>query len=160
MAKTILIVDDEPNARTTLTDIFAEEGYDVIEAANGNKAIEALTSKKPDIIILDYLMPDMDGVEVLKKIRQIDNKIPVIMFTGHADERSIKGAQELGVSAFIPKLSAHSDVQFALKTAIRMIEKKVNDIGNVLRDLSMKLCYVIKYKGNYHSMPEGIDYED
>ena len=44
--------------------------------------------------------------------------------------------------------------------AVLRIEKKVNDIGNVLRDLSMKLCYVIKYKGNYHSMPEGIDYED
>ena len=52
------------------------------------------------------------------------------------------------------------DLETRAGKAVLRIEKKVNDIGNVLRDLSMKLCYVIKYKGNYHSMPEGIDYED
>ena len=52
------------------------------------------------------------------------------------------------------------ELEVKAEKAVLRIEKKVNDIDNVLRDLSMKLCHVIKYKGNYHSMPDGIDYMD
>ena len=121
----ILLVDDETDFRKTMGAIIEGWGYDLIEAPNGKEAIDALKKEKPAIIILDYLMPGMDGIVTLKEIRGIDKKIPVIMFTAHPDIKVIEGSGNLGVSAFIPKLSVHSDTQFALKTAIDMVEKKL-----------------------------------
>ena len=71
-------------------------------------------------------MPEMDGISTLKEIRKIDNKIPVIMFTAYPDGRSFGGANKLGAIMFIPKLSAYSDNQAALKEAIHIAEKKLN----------------------------------
>lgn len=121
----ILLVDDEVDFLETMSPIIESWGYDLIKAANGKEAIEALTDKKPDIIILDYMMPQMDGIAALIEIRKIDKKIPVIMFTAYPDSRSMKGAGKLGVSAFIPKVSVFSDAHATLKTAIVMAGKKL-----------------------------------
>lgn len=121
----ILLVDDEPDFLETMGSIIKGWGYDLIAAADGKEAIDAVMAKKADIVILDYMMPEMDGVTTLKKIREIDDKIPVIMFTAHPDTKTMKGTEKLGVSAFIPKLSTFSDVQSSLKAVIEMVEKKI-----------------------------------
>jgi len=121
----ILLVDDEADFRETMGVIIESWGYDLIAAANGKEATDVLTDKNPQIIILDYMMPEMDGVTTLKEIRRIDKEIPVIMFTAHPDIKAIKGTEKLGVSAFIPKLSVYSDTQSALKTALDMVGKKL-----------------------------------
>ena len=125
MAKKILLVDDEEDFQELMGIRIKGWGYDFIQALNGRGAIEALKSKNPDIIILDYVMPDMNGVEVLKKIRKIDRKIPVIMFTAHPDEKSFKGARKLGITAYVPKLSEYSDILVALREAIYIAEKQL-----------------------------------
>ncbi|MFH1440657.1 MAG: response regulator [Candidatus Omnitrophota bacterium] len=121
----ILIVDDEVDFLETMSPIMEEWDYDLIKAVNGKEAIDILKDKKPDIIVLDYMMPQMDGLAVLKKIRKINKDIPVIMFTAHPDIKVIKGTEKLGVSAFIPKLSIYSDNLSALKITLSMLGKKI-----------------------------------
>ncbi|MBU1112368.1 MAG: response regulator, partial [Candidatus Omnitrophica bacterium] len=74
---------------------------------------------------LDYLMPKKNGLVTLKALRKINRDIPVIMFTAYSDEKSIKGAENLGVIAFVPKISAYSDSQQALRAALGMAEKTI-----------------------------------
>ncbi len=121
----ILLVDDEADFLETMGAIIKGWGYDLITAVSGKKAIDAVMAQKADIVILDYMMPGMDGVITLKEIRKMDKEIPVIMFTAHPDIKIMKGAEKLGVSAFIPKLSAYSDVQSGLKAALDMAGKKL-----------------------------------
>ncbi len=122
--KRVLIVDDELDFLEIMTYKIESWGYEVVAASNGREALEALRDKKPDMVILDYRMPDMDGVGVLKQMRKINKKIPVIMFTAQPDAKSMKETGKLGVCSYIPKLSVYSDVQSVLKTALDMLRKK------------------------------------
>lgn len=121
----VLLVDDEPDLVEVVKMRIISWGYDLIEAFSGKEAIEAVNRKEPDIIVLDYMMPRMDGIQALKKIRKINNSIPVIMFTAHPDEKSIEGAEELNVITFVPKISVHLDSQQALKSALNMAAREV-----------------------------------
>ena len=118
--KKILIVDDETDFLEIMTQRIESWGYEVIPASNSKEAMDAFRDKKPDVIILDYLMPDIDGVQLLKKIRTIDMGIPVIMFTAKPESEAIEDTEKLNVLAFIPKLSPYVDTQANLKTALNM----------------------------------------
>ena len=123
---TVLIVDDEVDYLSLMKERIESWGYAVITATAGKEAIVIIKEKKPEIVILDYLMPNMDGTETLKQIRKFDKNLLVIMFTAHPDMKNIKGAQDLGVSAFIPKLSTYSsDIQGSLRSALDMAQKKI-----------------------------------
>lgn len=121
----ILLVDDELDFLEMLGQRIRFWGYELIEASSGIEAVEALKGKVPDIIILDYMMPQMDGIDTLREIRKVSKDIPVIMFTAYPEAEAIKSAERLGVSSFIPKLSAYSNSDANLKTAIGMVEKKI-----------------------------------
>jgi len=122
--KKVLLVDDEVNFLEIMAQRIESWGFDVIAVSNGKEAIHAVEGKKPDIVILDYMMPEMDGVSTLEEIRKIDGKVPVIMFTAHSDNRSIEGTDRLAVSAFIPKLSPFVDAQASLRTTLDLMSKK------------------------------------
>jgi len=122
----VLLVDDEMDLILIMGKRIREWGYDLMEALNGKDALGVIKSKHPDIIILDYMMPDMDGIATLKEIRKLSSDIPVIMFTAFPDKQSIEGTEKLGVSAYIPKLSMFPTGESALKTALKMAEKKLN----------------------------------
>ncbi len=121
----ILVVDDEPDFLEVVGIRIKEWGYEVIETPNSQEAVEHIKNKDVDIVILDYLMPGMDGLSVLTEIRKIDKEIPVIMLTAHPDEKSIKGSEKLGVSAYIPKMSSYSDIHYSLKINIGILEEKL-----------------------------------
>jgi len=124
----VLIVDDEVDYLALMRERIESWGYDVVLAESGKEALAIIKERKPDIVILDYLMPEMDGTAVLKEIRRTDKDLSVIMFTAHPDVKNIKGAQELGVSAFIPKLSTYSsDIQATLRSALDMLRKRVKE---------------------------------
>ena len=127
MPKTkVLIVDDEVDYLGLMKERIESWGYEVITATEGQEALVIIKKELPGIVILDYLMPKMDGTEVLRQIRKFNKSLAVIMFTAHADMKNIKGAQKLGVSAFIPKLSTYSsDIQGSLHSALDMAEKKI-----------------------------------
>lgn len=123
----VLIVDDEVDYLALMRERIESWGYDVLLAESGTDALNIIKEQKPDVVILDYLMPVMDGTAVLREIRKSDKNLPVIMFTAHADMENIKDAQELRVSAFIPKLSTYSsDIQRTIRSALDMICKRIN----------------------------------
>jgi DNA-binding NtrC family response regulator len=121
----VLIVDDEMDFLEIMDAKITAWGYEVLKVSNGKQALEIIHNDKPDIAIIDYLMPEMDGVSLLKKIRQVDTKIPVIMFTAHPDVKVMKGTEGLNVRAFIPKLSTYSSALSNLQSAINMIEREL-----------------------------------
>lgn len=124
--KRVLLVDDEPDLLELMSQHIELWGYDVVRASNGKDAIEAVKNKEADIVILDYMMPAMNGIETLENIRNINRDIPVIMFTAYPDEKSIKSVDKLGISAYIPKLSTYTDVKATLESALDMVAKKLD----------------------------------
>ena len=103
--KKILIVEDEPHALETLRDRLEFEGYEIITAEDGQTALAKAKAEKPDLIILDVMLPKMDGYKVcgLLKADTRHNKIPIIMFTARAHESDKKLGKELGADAYITK---------------------------------------------------------
>ncbi|MBE9536391.1 MAG: response regulator [Proteobacteria bacterium] len=81
--KKILVVDDEENIRFLYKEELGDEGYEVVLASSGKEALELLEANKPDLITLDIKMPEMDGIETLKKIKEIDKGMPVILCTAY-----------------------------------------------------------------------------
>ena len=83
MKKKILIVEDEEGLRALYEEELREEGYDVFTAKNGKEGIAALEKERPDLVVLDVVMPKMDGIEALGRILGKDKKTPVILHTSH-----------------------------------------------------------------------------
>ena len=123
--KKILLVDDEPDFLDVIGQRIESWGHEVILAQNAKEAMDAFKNESPDVIILDYIMPDIDGVELLKKIRAIDRKIPVIMFTAKPEFDAIKDTEKLNILAFVPKLSPFTDTRANLKSTLDMAFKKM-----------------------------------
>ena len=101
--KRILVVDDEPDFLEVITIRLEANDYEVITACNGNEALEKIKSEKPDAVLLDILMPGIDGLEVLKKIRKTDSKLPVYMLTAFSTDERFRMANKFGASGFIVK---------------------------------------------------------
>jgi len=121
----VLLVDDEVAVLEVISKRIKSWGYDLVTALSGKQAIDLLKSEASDVIILDYIMAGMDGIATLTEIRKINKEIPVIMFTAYPDDRSMKSAQELNVSAYIPKSSMLTDPVSNLKTTLAFIEQKL-----------------------------------
>lgn len=106
-AKKILVVEDEPDMRQALAESLKHEGFEVIEAANGGEGLQEAISRRPDLIILDILMPKVGGMEMLKKMRQYNawgRKVPVIMLTNlSADDKIMQGIIENEPSYYFVK---------------------------------------------------------
>ncbi len=120
----VLVIDDEPDFLELLAMRLEEWGYEPDSAPNGKDGVRAVKEKKPDVVVLDYMLPDMDGVTALRQIRESDIDVPVIMFTAYPSMDTIKEAGGLGIAAFIPKLSIYSEVMPSLKVAIDIAAKK------------------------------------
>jgi two-component system chemotaxis response regulator CheY len=102
MAK-ILVIDDSGLTRRILRSILEPAGYQVIEASEGKAAIELFSSEKPDLALLDLTMEDMHGLEVLRKFRQIDEQVKVIIVTADIQSFTREEAEEAGAIAFLNK---------------------------------------------------------
>ena len=100
--KTILIADDELRIRKLVADFLLREGYTVLEAENGTKALALLETEKIDLVILDVMMPEQDGLSVCREIRK-KSSIPVIMLTARGEEIDQLFAFELGADEYVTK---------------------------------------------------------
>lgn len=99
----LLTVDDELDVRDFIKDFFSMRGYTVLVALNGKEAISIIKKEKPRIVFLDIIMPDINGLEVLKQIKEFDPTIKVIMVTVADDRETREKAQQLGADEFIKK---------------------------------------------------------
>lgn len=99
----ILIIDDEVDICEMLKDFFSARGYQVTYALTGQGGLDAFTVEKPQIVMLDLLLEDIYGLEVLKKIKAIDRSSVVIIITGSGSEEDERKAKELGADFYIDK---------------------------------------------------------
>lgn len=100
--KKILLVDDEARMRKIVADFLHREGYEIIEAADGVEALEMFAEQQPDLVILDVMMPRMDGWQVCREIRKTA-KTPIIMLTARSEEMDELTGFELGADEYIAK---------------------------------------------------------
>ena len=101
MDKKILLVDDEPNVRAGLADILRELGYDIIEAGNGQDAIEKARAIRPDLVLMDTCMPGMDGIEACRQIKNIEGlSTKVIIYTGYINAVDVTKARLAGADDY------------------------------------------------------------
>jgi len=101
--KKIMITDDSAFSRNIMRQIIESGHYQVIEAANGSEAIALFKTGKPDAVTMDLLMPDMDGIDAVKKILEADPEAKVIVCSTDKQKFRVKEAKDAGAAAFIPK---------------------------------------------------------
>jgi two-component system nitrogen regulation response regulator NtrX len=114
----ILVVDDEAAIRDSLHMILEYEGYRVEEAANGSQALNKVAERAPDAVVLDIKMPEMDGLELLKALRERGYDMPVLMISGHADVATAVEATRRGAFDFFEKPLQRDRVLLSLRNAI------------------------------------------
>ncbi|WP_422485004.1 sigma-54-dependent transcriptional regulator [Gudongella sp. DL1XJH-153] len=131
MIRKILIADDEPNMIWALKKALSKEEYEIISADNGEEAVEGL-AEEPDLIIMDLKMPKMNGLEALRKIKEINPKIPVIMITAHGTTDTAVEAMKIGALDYISKPFDIDELKVVIKKALEY--KSLNDEINYLRE--------------------------
>ncbi|MES9791647.1 response regulator [Priestia megaterium] len=103
LAEKILIVDDQYGIRILLTEVLQKEGYTTFQAANGFQAIDITKEQAPDLVLLDMKIPGMDGIEILKRLKQHDETIKVIIMTPYGELDMIQEAKDLGALTHFAK---------------------------------------------------------
>lgn len=147
--KTILIVEDEDRLREILRDYFEEEGFRVIEACNGREALNVFNREEADLVLLDIMMPELDGMTVCKRIRQ-NSDVPIIIITAkNEDDDKILGF-ELGADEYVTKPFSPKVLVARVKALLKRVEgPKVVEDGiieaGVLR--VNRLAYEVKVCG-------------
>jgi DNA-binding response OmpR family regulator len=99
----LLVVDDDKDICSFLTEFFTEKGFEAHSVASGAEALRMLKVLRPHLILLDIKMPEMSGIETLKKIRDLDREVGVIMITGLHDQKVGRESLKYGASDFITK---------------------------------------------------------
>jgi CheY-like chemotaxis protein len=122
----VLIVDDEPKNLQVVGSLLRDKGYDVVFATNGPEALDALRLTPPDLVLLDVMMPDMDGYEVCRRIKQnpLTRKIPVIFLTAKSEtEDIVRGFREGGVD-YVTKPFRAEELLARVHTHVQLFKLK------------------------------------
>ncbi len=114
----ILVVDDEPDVRQLVVEFLEDKGYRTLTAGSALEAIAAVQRDRPDLILMDIMMPQMNGLEALQRIRQIDRQVGVIMLTGVDDEAVAKQAMQREAYDYITKPLDFAYLELAILTKL------------------------------------------
>lgn len=118
MAKKILVVDDKQNMRAMIRDYLTEENFQVMEAENGQQALSVARKDRPDLILLDIMMPQMDGYQFLRAYRE-DNNTPIILITARLEETDKVLGLELGADDYITKPFGMRELVARIRAVLR-----------------------------------------
>jgi len=140
MAEKILVVDDEWELRNLLAEFLTGDGYDVIQASNGEEALELAEKEEPQVILLDVKMPGIDGIEVCRRLKEEDKTrfIPIIMVTA-LEDRDVDAFVE-GADDFVTKPFSLVELSFRVRSMLRI--KYLTD------DLQRSLAYIEELEKN------------
>ena len=141
MAKRILIVEDELDLRSTLEFKFKSEGYTVESVSKGKDALAALSRKKPDLILLDLMLPDMSGLDICKKVRNSphDQDVSIIMLTAKGEEVDRVLGFELGADDYVVKPFSVRELALRVSTVLKRKEKQEETTKISLGDIEINL---------------------
>lgn len=128
MVKRILVVDDEHKLREMISSYLQNDGYETVEAENGNSAVQTIKNDQIDMVLLDIMMPEMDGYEALKEIRSIQKKLPIIMLTAKTDEIDKIVGLEMGADDYITKPFSLRELSARIKAVLRRATNEDSDV--------------------------------
>ena len=123
MSQKVLVVDDEQSIVTLLKYNIEQAGYQVIVAYDGVQALEKVNEEKPDLVVLDVMLPEMDGIEVCKTIRSDKNQVPILMLTAKDDEFDRVLGLELGADDYMTKPFSPREVVARVKAILRRVSQ-------------------------------------
>jgi two-component system, OmpR family, KDP operon response regulator KdpE len=115
----LLVVDDEPSFRRLLRTSLSAQGYRVLEAGTGQGAIDSLGRDAPEVVLLDLGLPDMDGLEVIRRVRGSGARTPIIVLSSRGDERGKVQALDLGADDYVTKPFGMGELVARIRTALR-----------------------------------------
>lgn len=150
----ILIADDEKNMRWILGKNLREENFDVVEACDGEEAYHLFLDEEPDLVILDYRMPKIDGMEVLRRIKTLNSKLPVIMITAHGSTDAAVEAMKLGAVDYVSKPFDINDLKLSIFKALNI--DQLNKEIDYLKETA-KQIFNGKIIGNSKKMQDVFD---
>jgi DNA-binding response OmpR family regulator len=119
---TVLVVDDNKGVLEFLLLLLSKHGLSVIGASNGNECLDIVKSRSVDLIILDVMMPVMDGLQVCDELKKITPSIPIILLTARDDMMTRAAAMDLGVSEFVAKPVNNRDLLSRVRTQLNNLE--------------------------------------
>ncbi len=107
--KKVLVIEDDKFLRKVIKKKLSDEGYDVVEAIDGEKGVKMAKEKKPDIILLDLVLPEMTGFEVLKKLKEKEpiSKIPIIILSNLSNAEEVRKGMSMGAASYLVKSNFH-----------------------------------------------------
>src|SRR5438128_7884143 len=132
MPETILVVDDEEKIRRTLRGVLADEGFEVVEAADGRRALELLQHVEPRLAIVDVWMPEVDGIELVERMRSHAPRLPIIVISGHGTIETAVRVIRLGACDFLEK-------PFQLDALLQVVSRALGE-DNVTVERDGTLC--------------------
>ncbi len=135
MNKTVLLVEDERRLREIVSDYFRNEGFEVIEAEDGKKALELFAEHEIDLIMLDIMLPEIDGWSVCRRIRK-ESAVPIIMLTARSDEDDTLLGFELGADEYVTKPFSPKVLVARAKTLL----KRADGVVGVAEENAMSLA--------------------
>ncbi|MEW5818491.1 MAG: response regulator, partial [Spirochaetota bacterium] len=118
---TILLVDDDPELIWILTEALTKEGYKVFSAEDGKTAIQQARNETPDLILMDISMPDINGIELLGRIKAISKRIAVVMLSAHGEAKNVVNAMHAGADDFITKPFDNDELKITIG---KVLERK------------------------------------
>jgi DNA-binding response OmpR family regulator len=143
MARTILVVDDETTLRETLVDALEAEGFRVVSAADGREALTVFRAERPDLVLLDLMLPELSGIEVCRIIRA-ESGVPIVMLTAKDSELDKVVGLELGADDYVTKPFSLRELSARIRALFRRSEQAVAaenppavvDLGRVQVDIA------------------------
>ncbi|MDG4476430.1 sigma-54-dependent transcriptional regulator [Thiovibrio frasassiensis] len=136
MAKKILIIDDEASIRDSLSGILTDEGFHALSAEDGQHGLSLLEEERVDLVLLDIWMPGLDGLEVLKRIKESHAELPVIMISGHGTIETAVQATKMGAYDFIEKPPSYDKIILSINNALDLARLKKENL--ILRQQSQR----------------------
>lgn len=146
MKNKILLVEDEPDLRMIVAEVLVDEGYEVLTAADGARAINKIMTEKPDLVIADVMMPVMDGFTMAKEIRKFNSNIPILFLTAKSRIEDLEEGFETGANDYLKKPFEFRELIVRIKALLRnskqSYENYIYQIGNYLFNANSQ---VLKY---------------
>ena len=132
----VLVVDDEQQVCTLLAKLLRKEGFKTIAAYDGSVALKMIRTEMPDMMLVDFMMPGMDGMELLKKAKEMDPELPVVMITGYADIPGAVKAMKAGAHDYISKPFKNHEVIRVVHRALaeRDLKRKIFHLSSQLQE--------------------------
>jgi two-component system, OmpR family, KDP operon response regulator KdpE len=139
MPPKILVVDDEPNILSTLGPLLRARGYDVLTAMTGRAAVQTLERDTPDLIVLDLGLPDIDGVEVCRIVRETHN-VPIVVLSARGAEGDKVRALDLGADDYVTKPFGAEELLARIRAALRRSDAPPLASEPIVRGHLVLLC--------------------